>query len=277
MGRKWVSVACVLAVAACTPQNPPEAKAAEEAEPASAIEVPAWAPLEFDFDAPTAQGVDLSHFFSMLQDKMKHFEKDEYETSAEFATRTANSGELIAPISLDAAYLFFPQMSNMEYDADRQVYARAHPIHCTSEYPFKEGYACEFASLLRDTSEYDGTNAFGAKARVRSEERKDLYFLFPKKALSGPRFRSKLGDPRLPFECPVPLEDARALRGRAIRLGYVMSVREPKVIEGEPYYSSATIRYPVESRARRFGIPGTLVGLVCATSDAVIYSEKLKP
>lgn len=267
-------IAAVLLVGCSRAPTPPPAKSPDQSTATRPAPAP-WSPPVFEFNSEVAKEPEIGVFFAALHNRSVQLEKKEFETTAEHQARLADLDAALAPLSLSATYVFFPQDVSLQYDADKETYAPKLGVICSERYPRgAEGIACKFAQITDRTYSYEGRNAFGTGAQVQSREGRTLYLDFPRATFAGKRFRTRYWL-RLPADCPVPLDVARQFGSNGIRVGYVVSIREPKVLKGETEYQSPTVDAPYEKKFVDRFLPATLHGYVCARPDGtVVHSER---
>lgn len=106
-------ISALLASASVAAEKSTEKKKNEELPPVVApapapVAVKPWEPTAFGADdtqlASNYQGVDPVKFFEMFKSKVGSLKKGEFESSEEFAQRTANKDSVLSPINTSNLY-----------------------------------------------------------------------------------------------------------------------------------------------------------------------------
>lgn len=129
-------IALLVSVAVACEKSPEKKKADAivyvVAAPAP-TDVKPWEPTA-DRLPPNYLGIDPVKFFKMFKSKVGNLKKGEFETSKEFAKRTANKDLLLSPINTADLYAFRIADIHIDYNADAQTYL--------IEYSCEEAYEC---------------------------------------------------------------------------------------------------------------------------------------
>ncbi|WP_153066254.1 MULTISPECIES: hypothetical protein [Xanthomonas] len=258
-----IAVVLTVALAACSQDQRSPSKAAVSNQQVNPAAKPApWEPAIFNLDSPSVEIVDTASFFTAFEGRADRLVKGEFETSEEFKARTADLEKFFAPISFEKSYLFQAEHPEMKYNADEQRFEATWTQDCYESTPVRTGVSCGFGSKVDSQHDYEGRNAFGTSAQVRSEKGRDFYFNFTRKNLAAKPFRQRYGY-RLPAPCPLAIEQARALKGMPVRIAYAIMPTEPSVTEGNSRFDTPTVADPMERWFESKIIHAKLVASVC--------------
>lgn len=143
----------------------------------------------------------------MFTSKVEGVKKGEFETSEEFAKRTANKDDILAPINTSDLYAFRIILQS-KYDADTQAYTFDGSCDETSDGVW---VTCTVDNSTRENDTYIGSNAFGASVTVQRERGIDLALAFHYDNPIIKTVFSSIGDSNLAYQGKVfvPLEKAR--------------------------------------------------------------------
>ncbi|MEA9657821.1 hypothetical protein [Xanthomonas campestris] len=258
-----VALATTLALAACSQDQGSASKTAAPTQQVKPAAKPvSWEPAIFNLDSPTVEIVDTVSFFTAFEGRSDRLIKGEYETSEEFKARTADLEKFFAPISFKNSYLFQAEHPEMKYNADEQRYEATWTQDCYESTPIRTGVSCGFGSKVDSQHDYEGRNAFGTSAQVRSEKGRDFYFNFTKRNFAAKPFRQRYGY-RLPAPCPLAIDQARAFKGMPVRIAYVIMPVEPSMTEGSSRFDTPTVADPIDRWFESKIIGAKLVASVC--------------
>lgn len=275
MKRIPLIVAIVSMLVACGGSTPADTATAEPAatpEPSKP-----WAPAPFDPTSETLAINDLGEFFAGFKSNSDAQAKGEFETTEQFEERMSNLDSALGPFSSEAAYALTPQQYYpFVYNADDQVFhPRSGNTSCLNlEFKYlHKGVECRIGEVIDERRDFEGRNAFGTSARVKSERGRELYLLLPTRAkvFSGKR------DPTFKYFqgiCPVPLEQAKALSGQ-VDMAYLVKLTGVELAHAGNEYKDATVASPVEQVLERHGLPVDVVGFVCynTRNNVVLHHE----
>lgn len=228
-----------------------------EKTPVGSSVVKQWEPTAFTLDAdrlpPNYSGIDAVKFYEMFKSKVENIKKGEFETSKEFAKRTANKDLLLSPINTSDFYAFQIPIIRMEYDADAQAYD--YYYSCEETYSFgnsKNWVTCRVAHIERMEDTYVGSNAFGTSRTVERRRGHDFAVAIPKGSVVLRTAFSKDRDLseyyKLRDRLRVPLEKARNLKDMNIALLFIGRVMDAKIIEGRSDLREPKIDDPLGPR-----------------------------
>jgi hypothetical protein len=252
-------------LAACNPA--PEPLSSKPAKPANAPVAEEWKPVPFDATAAKFIPNPRGRFFTEFKAVVDKSAKGEFETTNEYLKRVADTDVVLRPFSTVQRYAFSPEYADMTYNADQQMYEAAYSVFCQKGYPIKSGISCGMGSITDATENYSGQNAFGTSAQVTSDRGRDLYFVFAPAKFKGKQFRSGNGEYRLPLDCPVPIEKAKALQGRHVIAAIVVGLHKPEVLSGDSRYEEATVASPHAKAFDPVGIPASLEMSLCFVQE----------
>jgi hypothetical protein len=191
---------------------------------------------------PNYLGINPVKFFEMFKSNVEKLKKGEFETSKEFAQRTANKDLLLSPINTSDLYAF--RISHtfiknfIKYVADTQTYRIDYT--CEETYSFgkdKNWVTCKVAPIKEEEDTYIGSNAFGAGSRTVERTRGHNFAIAILKG--SVTLRAAFSKDRelkdwykLRDRLRVPLEKARNLKGMELALLFIGRVTDAKIIEG---------------------------------------------
>lgn len=221
----------------------------------------AWSPAPFNDTDKNIRDNNIKQFFDSFQKSVESSTKKEFETTEQYKARISDANITLSPISTNEIYLFIPDSSDLEYDADSGSYKAQSPVWCYSSYPIDRGISCKFGEIVDSSRIYAGTNSFGASAEVTERRGRDVYFVFDRKTARLFRSSRNKGDMRLPVRCPVPMERAKTLG--PVGAAYAIKVTKPELISGSSQIEAATVASPQDNYFETYGIPAKLIKSVC--------------
>jgi hypothetical protein len=261
-------IGTLLASVAVAAEKSPKKKKAEDipvvTAPAPKTVVKPWEPTAFGQDVdrlpPNYPGLDPVKFFEMFKSKVGSLKKGEFETSEEFAQRTADKDALLAPINTTYVYAFRISNIPIKYDADAQTYVIGGRFgySCKETYSFgkfKDWVTCKVSPISRDNDTYVGSNAYGASRTVERTRGRDFAVAIAKgSAVLSTAFTQERyfkDDYSFQDRLPVPLEKARDLKDMKVSVLFVGRITDAKIIEGrgtliEPKVDSPTDLFIME-------------------------------
>jgi len=217
--------------------------------PAPAIPINLWEPTAFNADVdqlpPSYQGLDPIKFLEMFKSKVGSLRKGEFETSEQFAQRTANKDLLLSPISTTDLYAFRISYSYVRYDVDTQTYYFSgvgdlcgKPDSFVGE--SSDWITCKVAPTFRHNDTYVGSNAFGASRTVARTRGNDFALAIARDSpvlstafKEGPVLSTTFKD-RYEFKdrLSIPLEKARGLKSKKLAVLFVGRITDAKLVNG---------------------------------------------
>ena len=233
-----------------------------------------WIPVAFDETVERLpagyKGLDSKQFYKMFSEKTDKLRKGEFENSEQFAIRTANKIDQIAPINTVDLYAFsISAFNNSEfninakrierYDADAQAY-----ILGVGFYTCKSGYSkditCQVGHINFEYETYVGGNAFGASVEV-TRSRSTVFSLAIQNdsTFSKTMFSSKEvgGIDRYYFidKIPISSDKARSLKDKHISVLFVGRVTGAEMVSGRGFSQSASIDSPSDIFISEAAVP----------------------
>lgn len=235
-----------------------------------------WVPQAYDPNSPLPPGytgLNIKKVWNFLKSKQETLKKGEYETTAEYEQRLANSSGDLAPLDAASEYAFLIQLEMPpSYNADTQTYTAWKPIWCheTMEYgPNKGWFTCVIGKISRQESNYVGSNAFGVKASIDKTTGVDFGIAVPKSTdifksdiFSHGPFSRNAPMHELKANFHVPLTVARTLKGETIGVLLVGRFNSARLIQGYPTQLSPTIDAPYDEFVTQDAVPFTPTKLV---------------
>jgi hypothetical protein len=203
-----------------------------------------WQPTPFGINVgglpPNYQGIDPVKFFEIFKSRVGNLKKGEFETSEEFAQRTANIDSLLSPISSSDLYAFHMKNVSVKYDADAQDYVIDYSCEETYNFGEQAGWVtCVVAPISRENDTYVGSNAYGASRTIKRTRGRDFAIALPKgEKGASPLFaifrpgRYLRDSYKYQDDVPVPLEQARSLKNLSLGVLFVGRITDAKLIEG---------------------------------------------
>ncbi len=234
---------------------------------------PTALPLEGGHLPANYTGLDHRKFLELFRSKVEGLKKGEFETSAEFEQRTANTDILLAPINTSDLYAFRVDNVDIKYDADSQVYEiGSSPLSpfCRETYSIgasKVWVTCKLAVISRQYDRYTGTNAYGASSVVERTIGSDFALAFRKDSpilKLAVFYRRYPIDDRYAFQdkISVPLEKARSLGGSQLTVLFVGRVSDAQVVEGRGRLVEPKLSSPVDILITEDAVPFDLVKII---------------
>lgn len=196
----------------------------------------AWKPTVFDISAtqlqPNYQGTEPKKFFEIYEQKLNLLSKDDFETSVEYARRTADKNALLFPINTRNSYAFRITKINFKYDADKQVYyaPRDKPRYqCLQPTSLDKWLMCGIASnsIWNENNKTVYLTIFQL-AIVNHSQLLNIAFYQRPSPTSVETFNAWVDDPLATFigSINVPLKNARLLKDKTITVLFVGHVTD---------------------------------------------------
>lgn len=209
-------------------------------------------------------GIDPIKFYLMFKSKVDKIKKGEFETSEEFAQRTANKDALLTPINTSNLYAFRIDNINTKYNADTQVFEI--DFHCGKEGSFlfnDSGHwvTCTVAHFSSQTDIYTGSNAYGASVKVKRYRGKsfslaiseDNSLLKTTLSFEYDNYHDKLS---------IPLNKARNLKNTKVAVLFVGQVIDAKIEKARGLIIEPTINKPEDTFVTNEAIPFDLQKII---------------
>lgn len=267
----------LLLAAGCGDKSPPKAVITDLPE---VVHTPVPEPIPrvavepFDLKATAIDSTYKGHVCNDLVQalQIRKLDKDEYETSKDYATRLQelSKQKYFDNLKLGDTLAFWePGNGNSNYDADKGVLSYTTPF-LLSNYRVGEGAAMLSPNVISsEESTYEGSNSFGVKRSVKASRQKVCIVTFTNlKSANNPRTQ--------PFKIKLPPQDAKALEGK-IRTFYLGALTSP-YLSSYSEYQKPEISNPVEKlvEGTTLLVKVQQVWLVNATTGDVISKRVFK-
>ena len=234
----------------------------------------AWLPLSFPQEAERLpvnySGLDPVKFVQLFKSKVGTLKKDEFETTEQFAQRSANIDLILSPLNSKDLYAFQVQDVEITYNADTQSYTvgASYSYLCQDNYNFgnfKDWTTCKIAEVTRKRDTYKGSNAYGASIIVSRTSGSNLGLAFKKGSTSLSPFKkdSPYSD-RYKYQdtLSVPLDRAKSLKNLTIGILFVGRITDAKLIEGRAILIEPKIDSPSDIFITQDAVPFELNNII---------------
>lgn len=232
-----------------------------------------WEPTAFVQDGERLPGgyagLDPKNFLAMFKSKVDGLKKGEFETSEEFAQRTANKDALLTPINTSDLYAFrIKYYLSIKYDADAQVYSigSQYGYSCKDALTVKDWVTCKVDSVSSEEDTYTGSNAYGASLTVTRKRGCFFALAIPKSSSLLRSMFSQERDSQNTYtyqdKISVPLEKARNLKDMEVAVLFVGRVSDTRIVEGFPLLISPTIDSPSDYFITEDAVPFALKKII---------------
>lgn len=217
--------------------------------------------IQVDKLAPGFTGHDIKAIFNDLVAKKDRAVKGEFETTAEFEARLQREAQvpILGKLERDGYFAFVIKNSSGEtfYDADSQVMTIAIALQSGDESIYKQSNKKALTSQVElKREQYEGSNAYGAKATVTRHLGVDYDVAFSnysqfgvsKYIDSGTRSRGHTEDyfAKDVFMVRIPMDVALAKEVKSrLQILAVVKLLDPYTYEGS-FYDKPTISRPDE-------------------------------
>lgn len=234
-----------------------------------------WSPMPYDESVdhlPAGYfGTDPFKFYVLFKSRAQMASKGEFETSNQFAERTADLDQILAPISTKISYAFMVESFQPKYDADTESFTfneftdsyRCHPSGLAGLN--REFRICNIALINMTKDQYKGSNSFGVSRLIKRIRGINFSIALPSShAAIGQVFTrpsSYFDDITFSDKLHVPLEKAKALKGK-IGVLFVGAICDTKLIEGQPIITEPTISNPRDVIIETTALPFDLKRIV---------------
>lgn len=278
-----VALLSATSVQAQTVRKPIRKPAAMAAKPAPRPAPEPWRPRAFTADdalPANYKGEDAVAYLGVYKGASSKATKDQFETTAAYEARMANPSALIAPIDINATYAFQYQTS-VKYDADKQAWMVGGDYRTCNQ----PGYGSEVKGVALCKvgerlvySEYEGSNSYGAKAKIDKTTGDYVSLAIPGGQLERAGFKKEkyLESYGLTRSIPMPLEQAAALRDMKIALLLVGSFSGATIVKGRGLLVDPTISKPSDIFIQDFGLPFRLKEVIFYVQETGQILDRIK-
>ena len=232
-------------------------------------------------------GVNYKRLHALISAKSRVIpKKGEFETSEEFAHRTADKDALLAPLSTRQLYAFQMQPIEVTYNADTQAFeiGSKYNSHCKEErMPAdidKPWVTCLVGSISRNTDSYIGTNSFGVKRKILRTVGLDFAIAYQRAEAPTGYVVQSIGHGVRGFTfqdtVEVPLEKARTLKDKKIAVLFVGHLLDARIIQGEAITNSPSVSDPTDIFIKQDAVPieiKKIIYYVVPTGEVLAHRE----
>lgn len=268
---------CLLISQTAYAEDKPLKKKKPKAHSISKRVVTHWRPVAFNDKAERLpvgyKGLDPKQFYKMFTKRVDGLRKGEFETSEEFAKRTADKIALLSPINTSDLYAFkIIDIHIYTYNADAQAYiieGDGSFNHKCLPADYGDWVTCKVDAIQYESDTYTSSNAYGANIEVHKSRGLDFSLAIQKRSpFLSDMYSHKKGSSaqyeRYNYrdEIPVPLEKARSLKDMSIQALFVGRVTDAIIVEGRGQKYSATRDEPYDSYIEEKAVPFELKKII---------------
>lgn len=252
----------------------------------------AWSPDRFTYDRVKGTrgewGFTARDFYGHYKTATEKLKKGEFESTELFLDRLKKADSIVTPFNSISEYVFTFRDTSYTYDPDNQAFLPKSPnfAGCGPSVDFDGWYSCEIGAISKNTVEKVGSNAFGVKREFYSTEGSDLILLvrgdselFQSILKANTCFHCKMGWRYAGHALIVPLDRARKIGNRNIRVAITGRILEHGLHELAPHVFAATLNAPYSKNIRRYGVlfdPQRIVYYSSATGET-LFDLPLSP
>lgn len=242
----WAVLALV--VCACSPATQESAKVFE--------------PVAYSSNGPI-RPIELQDLAYHMMESIGQWERGEFETTEIYEQRIANAS--IHPLQVGVPYVVVHTWDRFEYDPDAAIFTHTMGPRCINEhFPKQWQSSCRVERVYESDSTYKATNAFGKEVEVSRSEGVEFHFLLD--AVNEAKLIGNPGWREIPNTCSVPVSIAQEV-SKTLQIGYAVSLKEARLIRGEPSITEPTINVPFDATYETIGIPVELLATVCFNGE----------